>query len=155
MTSRRRGTYWATFSEGAVKTALPAGTVSRLFLLSTREAEVGREYEGYTVTRMIFNLFLLQQSDVESPASCGIILQNTDIALADIEPASDQFADWLWWEEFLPAQTSAHPMTIITRDIHSQRKARGADTDLYFYIVNRGTTTLEVHRSGRVLLKRA
>jgi len=155
MTTRRRGTFWATFSEGATATTVVSTAASRLFLLSTREAQVGRQYEGYTVTRMIFNLHLQQLTDVEEAVSCGIILQNADIAVASVEPAADQYADWLWWEEFLPGVSAVGNWNLITRDIRSQRKARGADTELWFYVTNRGGGSIVVHRSGRILCKRA
>ena len=65
MTTRRR-TYWMRFSEGAARVSLGANTVSRLFLASPREAETGREYEGYTVTRTIMNLHASASSGVKS-----------------------------------------------------------------------------------------
>jgi len=155
MTTRsRRGTYWATFSEGAVRTTIAAGVINRLFVLSTRQAQVGREYEQYTITRSLMNIHISAASS-NIVVSMGLIVQNADIALGTIEPASDQFADWLWWEEFVVTSDGAQPGALITRDIKSQRRARGGDTELYLIVVNRGAVNLLVHRSGRILLKRA
>ena len=142
------------YSEGAAFTSLAPGQSSRLFLASVRETEVGREYEGYTVTRTLMN-WSLHSASAPLVATCGMITEQEDIGLASVTPAGDPSADWMWFEEFL-APDSTDPALILHRDIRSQRKARGGDAALFLYVDNRSSvSTLEVHRAGRVLAKHA
>ena len=143
------------FSEGSGFTALGPSGVNRLSIPSVREVEVGREYEGYTITRCVFNLNLQSATTTPLVVSCGLITIQEDVAVGTITPSGDPSADWFWFEEFLAPGSDEDPVTH-HRDIRSQRKARGGDSDTYFYIVNRNAgSTVNVHRSGRMLVKRA
>jgi len=154
MTSRRRGTFWMEFSEGAVLLTLAFGGISRLLIPSLREGEVGREYEGYTVTRTIFNLFL-HSTGAEVVCTAGIIILPESVGASSVDPTAEPAADWLWREEFVAPASADEPLEI-HRDVGSQRKARGGETEQFFYVVNRsGVAGVELHRSGRTLVKRA
>ena len=156
MTTRgRRGTYWAHVSEGATPLVLSAGGVSRLLLLSLREAETQREYEGYTVTRMILSCGQDYASGTQRPITHGVIVLPESVSIGDIDPATEPHVDWLWNEEFMVGSNITETNAKFTRDIRSQRKARGGDSELYWIVVNRGGVNLNVHRSGRILLRRA
>ena len=156
MTTRRRGTFWMPFSEGAVPLAHAAGISSRLLIASIRETAHGREFEGYTVTRILFNMTITADAGNDNVVAAGIILLPSDVALANVGPADERLVDWMWQEEWQVGVINNFNQVRISRDIRSQRKARGGDTELYFYVENRdGANGLQVHRSGRVLVKRA
>ena len=155
MTSRRRGTYWAHVSEGAAILEMAAGAVSRLLLMSLRETEVGREYEGFTVTRVISNLYLFGQTSTDLVITSGLILHAENVAIGQIDPVAEPHTDWLLNEEHVVSQgVEGNPMTV-HRDLGSQRKARGGESELFWYLFNRSGAAIRVHRSARVLLKRA
>jgi len=146
------------FTEGATVLGMAAGAVSRLLLPSLREAEVGREYEGYTITRFLLSLFLNQTSGTGTTTSVvalGLITQQEDVAITAVDPAADPHADWMWWETFVVGSSINQPNARITRDIRSQRRARGGDSIVHLYAFNRGGETIDIHRSGRMLVKRA
>ena len=68
----RRKMYWMRFSEGSAFTVVAAANVSRLAIPSVRETEVGREYEGYTITRAIINV-TLRSATTMAVVTCGMI----------------------------------------------------------------------------------
>ncbi len=153
--SQRRSTFWMPFSEGNTQTIVGAGVVSRISIPSIRETEVGREYERYTVTRTLVSLSLRAMASTVVVA-VGIISLQEGVQVLTVTPAGDPSADWLWLEEFQVTTDSAGPSAQILRDLRGQRKARGGDSDLFFYVENRsGVNSLEVHRFGRCLVKRA
>ena len=154
--TQRRAVLWFPFSEGATPTTLAASTLNRLFLPSIRETEVGREYEGYTVTRIILRLTIFSDGGTEQVITCGIIAQQEDVAIASVSPVGDPTADWMWHEEFVLKNSGDLESMLITRDLGSQRRLRGAGTELYWYAENRDAAdAVKIHRSGRVLIKRA
>jgi len=142
-------------SSGAAQINLTATSTARLLIPSLREAEVGREYEGYTITRMLLNLSLLATTGDEQVVTAGLITHNEDINISQIDPATNPFADWMWHEEFVIANNNNAYHFNIQRDIRSQRKTRGAQSDTFLYLFNRGAVTILFHISGRVLCKRA
>jgi len=143
------------FSEGAARISLAANTVTRLILPSIREVEVGREYEGYTITRTIVNLHASASTGVIVIAN-GMLLQNESVAIGNVNPDAEPHVDWHWWEEFAVGANEGVLDQGIHRDISSQRRARGGETFLGWYIVNRDVTNaVNIHRSGHVLVKRA
>ncbi len=150
---QRRSTFWMPFSEGAAMFSLTSGLNSRLLIPSIRESEVGREYEGFTITRTILNLRMTLASGTDIVVTAGIIMENEDIDVDDVEPVDNPSADWIWHEEFIVP--SASESLEIHRDIGSMRKARGGEQSIFFYLHNRTATTVLVHRSGRMLIKRA
>ena len=140
-------------SEGASSLSLTSGLNSRLLILSIREAETGREYEGFTITRSILNINMRIASGNDVVVAFGIILQNEDIDVDDVEPIANPSADWLWHEEFVIP--SAMESIQVHRDIGSMRKSRGGENSIFFYAHNRSATTVLLHRGGRMLIKRA
>jgi len=153
MTTRRK-TYWMSFSEGSTVLSMAPGAVARLIIPSLREAEVGREFEGYTITRSILNLWCVSTGS-EAIITHGLMVHQEDVSAGQITPDLDPHADWLWQEDTVVPQSTDDSIRI-HRDIRSQRKARGGDSNYFWYIVNRsGVVTVEVHRSGRCLIKRA
>jgi len=160
MTSRRRrSTLWMPFSEGAATTDIAASATARLALPSIREAEVGREYEGYTVTRIVlgwYAAYATATAGVKEQYVCGIITHQEDIAVGQFDPVTAPSADWMWHEEFTGAVENASLDENQSRDLRSQRKVRGGDSEVFWYITNRSTSkVLRVHRRGRMLVKRA
>ena len=156
MTSRRRGMYWMPFSEGTTLLTMAANTSSRLFIASIRETEVGRTYEGFTVTRMVFNVTAFSDAGSGNVLSMGIILLPADVVLTSILPGPDKLVDWLWNEDHVVGIQNTDLTLKISRDIRSQRKARGGDSELWFYAENRDSVNaISLHRSGRALIKRA
>ncbi len=151
----RRGVLWLPFSEGAVVTTLAAGNTTRLDIGSIREAEVGREYEGYTVTRSLLTIKVANTSGGTNVWAAGLIVLQENVALATVTPAATPSADWLWHEEFVAANLFNDATSLVHRDLASQRKARGGDSILWLYITNRGASAVSIHRAGRVLIKRA
>jgi len=139
------------YSEGATVTNMAPGAVSRLLILSLREAEVGKEYEGFTVTRALSKIWL-NSTGAEAVVTAAMLVQHKDVTTGVVTPAVDPHADWLYHEEFVTNSSTQEPLTI-WRDIRSQRKARG-DMEVYMYLINRsGVITVEVHRSGSLLVK--
>jgi len=142
------------FSDGNSTLGLAAGGRTRLLIPSVRELSVGRSFEGYTVTRIIFNLKMISDVSALNVVKCGILTQNEDVLIGSVD-AGDTLSDWLWHEEFIVGQDDSAPERLISRDIRSQRKARGGQSELYFMLENLGGGALQVHRSGRCLVKRA
>jgi len=152
--ANRRQTYWMSFSEGATILSMGPTVTTRLLIPSLREAEVGREFEGYTVIRMLLKLWS-HSTGAEGVLSNGIMTHAEAIALGQLRPDLEPHADWMWQEDVV-SNASDEPPTVIERDIRTMRKSRGGENELFWYIRNRGAVvTVEVHRSGRVLCKRA
>ena len=151
--ANRRSMYWMSFSEGSSTTAVSAGGESRLLMPSIRESELGREFERYTVTRILFNLSLTSAT-ANLVVTAGIHIIQEDVPITAISPADDPHSDWLWKEEFIVTGQDAAGVSLVHRDIRSQRKAV-PDSEFYFVINNRSGATVDVHRSGRALIKRA
>jgi len=151
----RRGTFWVGFSEGVNLLTLSPGTVSRLLIPSLLEAEIGRELENYTVTRIILNLHL-HATGAEAVITAGVHVVHENVGVGVVKPAQDIHADWLWHEEFVAPPSADDQMAVISRDLRAQRKLNSREQELYFELNNRsGAVSVEVHRSGRVLVKRA
>jgi len=150
----RRQTYWMSFSEGATLLTQGPGIQTRLLIPSLRETEVGREYEGYTVIRVILKLWL-HSTGAEAVITSGIMTHAEGVALAQLNPANDPHVDWLWQEDTVVSASVDEPR-VVERDLRSMRKSRGGDNNLFWYVVNRsGVVSVELHRSGRALIKRA
>jgi len=150
MTSRRRGRFWLPFGTGATPDTIISGNVVRLFIPSVLESEVGRELERYTIVRLILSIYLKSTSG-NTVVTMGAIALQEDVLLTSIGPGNQPSADWLWHEEFLADAGNGGPYTLISRDIRSQRRQRGSDTDFYIYTHNRGANSVINHTSGRAL----
>jgi len=142
---------WSRFSTGAVEGSLPGASVTRLFMTSVIEGELNRDIEPYTVTRVIFILSFDAQTSVDI-VTCGILMQNELIPVTTETPVLAPHADWMYHEEFRVGTADSNPHQLIIRDVRGQRKVRGRDTELYFYLENRGATTVDYHLSGNALL---
>ena len=150
MAPRRRGRLWLPFTDGATVTVQTTGSVTRLFLDTVMEVELGRQMEGYTIERILLNMYLVANT-VAAVVTVGIALHQEDVALTSINPEADQVSDWLYLEEFVATVSNSQARQ--TRDIRSKRISRGRDTELYLYTVNRSSSsTVDVHMSGRVLV---
>ena len=151
-TSRRL--VWLPFSDGPSFTAVGTGVTNRLDVGSIREVEVGREYEGYTVTRIICTLSAIMTSGNNGVVTVGMMAQNENIGAVTVEPVGQPNADWMWHEEFRTETALVGPFcSNIHRDLRSQRKVRGGESLLGLWLTNRSGVTINVHRSGRVLIK--
>ena len=150
MTTRRRRV-WLPFSAGADPVVLVASGVDRIFVASITEAEVGRQYEHYTVERSIFNVSLFAPNT--SIVTMGILMVQEDVAIATITPVADPGAQWLWHEEFMSHNAVDPSAYNMRREVKSRRIARGNDSELYFIIENRAAgNTITYHVSGRILV---
>ena len=153
MTSPRMRRVWFPWSTGSAQVALAATSTLRVLLPSILEAEMGREYESYTVTRSIFRLNISADSGA-AVVTFGMIIQPEPLLLASSNPADDPERDWFYHEEFLVevAAESLDPANAIVRDIASQRKSKGMNTEMFLYVRNRGALGIQFHGSGRSLI---
>ena len=147
----RRPVNWVRFSSGDTINDLTGGAVQRLVILSLKENEIGRQLEGFTVTRSLLNLYL-KAATTPAIGMYGLVAQHKDVAIGSVNPQDDPHADWFYFEEF-PIDADEGNVTLFSRDIRSMRKVR-ADQELYLYLENRTSgATLENHQSGSILLK--
>ena len=151
MADRMRRT-WLPFTSGSAPIALPGSAVSRVLLPTILENVLGRLLQGYTVTRTIFSLELLGISSGRQVVSVGIIALNSQQAIGTLDPASQKEADWQYLEELVTSTDTGSATYRTVRDIAGQRKLRGRDQELYFYVYNKGAQSVEYHLSGRTLI---
>ena len=140
----------------------PATTVVATQILSSGNAEVviapsqaleiaqDRTIRDWTVARIIGNLQVY--SDGESSFFYGIRVANENETFAMIEPGADQTADWMWWGGMYTNSGDVYPRDAIGIDNRSQRKSKGMESELRFYIQNVGPNTGYFVLNTRVLL---
>ena len=147
---------WSPFSEGSGVIGLAVATNSRLDLLSLVETEVNRDIEEFTVTRIVGTLFFNGGVNSELVLTAAIRLQHEDIGLASVSPVGDPASRWLYHQDHVAmARTDSTSVDRINFDLRGQWKARGLDNTLWFMVENRSGQVINIHRTGRVLLKRA
>jgi len=149
---------WLPFRSGRV--AIAAATNVRFFMRSLIEGAMDRDLTQFTVTRMIFGFSCALDGNVASDImSLGIRFENENVAIGVVRPDNDSTAAWLYWEEVVAANDnvgSAAGVYVqrdrIFRDIATQRKTRGNDTELLFYVTNPGAVAGDLMLSGRALV---
>jgi len=141
---------WATFRTG--DTPIGALGVARVFVKSEIEQAVARDVADYTVTRVIGNIQVVNDSALPTIWVAGVITQNEGVAIGDVQPSADPSSDWLWHFSWIN-QASGYlgPDDGVRFDVGSQRKSRGRKPELYVMIVN-GSTAGDFFISGRALL---
>ncbi len=148
--------FWSPFSDGAAVIGLAAGATNALIIGSIIEAEVGKEFEGYTVTRIIGTLFFNGGVNSELLLTTAINVQQEDISVNAITPVNDPSADWLYHQDHVAmARTDSTHTDRVNIDLRGQRKARGMDSEIRWFVENRSGQVINIHRTGRVLIKRA
>ena len=152
--ARMRRTWLPLTTGSSTLTLGPVGS-ARILIRSLRQAEAGREFDQWTVTRSLLNLALRTQAG-DAVVTVGLIVLNENTSLSVMGPSSDPEADWFYHEEFLVRSGFDGSAMMITRDIGGMRKARGGDRELYLYLVNRDVVeTVEYSVSGRCLIMEA
>ena len=152
---------WIPWNTGADLQVVLAGAVTRFFIMSIAELAVNldRKVQEYTVARHIFEVTAASQVATAIVYSMGLIMLPRTVVIGSIDPANTPFSpDWLWWYQKVargsgPSVDSTIQESQITNvDIRAMRKATSQANELYFYIFNRGTVTLEYSAAGRTLL---
>ena len=127
------------------------GAVARVILMSALENALARELEAVTVTRLITRLSLSAASGT-AVVAVGVIVQNANVALGVVGPVTERESDWFYWEEFVTGGVTGEGRHI-TRDTAGQRRFRGQESEMYYYIENRSASTaVDFHVSGRALI---
>ena len=140
------------FTSGIVSDTVNASTTARFSIPSILEAETGREFEHFTVTRVLINWMGEMASDVSGIITFGIRFHNENEAATVVRPSENPSADWLYHEEFM-VKAGAAPLFNFTRDLGANRRARGSEQDLGIYVQNNHTTVALLHHlSGRALV---
>ena len=149
MADRKR--LWMPFRMG-VPTNLAVATVLRIDLTSIANATLGREVEGYTTQRAIFDVAMINTGSAVSQIAMGIINFPTNMFLGNSDPVTDPMADWQWWEEIMTESSGNTRMHYIHRDIATVRRSPGRERNLWMYIQNSGAQPCTVYAAGRILV---
>ncbi len=145
---------WMPFKSGSsAMTPIAAASVARLLLPSVLEAEMGRSYESYTVTRLLLKFYAINDSGPGNPWTLGVGIRSNSLALADENPSDDATSDWLFGPESIVVSvaSTAGEDTVARFDIRAQRKSLGMATETFLYIVNKGSAG-DFFASGRMLV---
>jgi len=132
-----------------VDASLVAGATLRVDVLSNLEAFLGRELRAWTVTRVVGTL---QVVGADSQYYYGLRVENENVALGVIDPEADATADWILHGSVWTQSTVYYPRDVITIDNRSQRKSRGEQSKLYFYVENASLVAGSVTLVGRALM---
>ena len=152
MTQGRMARRWLALSSGATPGSLSAASVTRFSIPSIIEAELGRELERYTVSRMILRVTLKLASAGDAVCTVGVITHNEVVALGQVTPASNPSADWTYLDEVMVGATT-DPYATLRVDVGGQRKSRGSEADTFIYIENRhASIAMTFHIFGRILV---
>ena len=146
---------WMPFRSGRV--AIAAATNLRFFMRTLIEQAMDRDLTQFTVTRMIFGFSCSLDGNVASDImSLGVRMENENVAVGVVRPDQDATAAWLYWEEVVANATGVTGQYLqrdrVIRDIATQRKTRGNDTELMFLVTNPGGVNGDMMLSGRALV---
>ena len=143
---------WLPFTQGATTSTLAGAGEFRVDIASLMAAEQGRDVDHYTVTRVIFNLFL-EGASAHPIVSVGIKSTHEDVTVGNITPDLDVQVDWVYHEEFAAGNPANAPREQIHRDVRGMRKVLGFEQNLFFHISNRDASIVLTHHvSGRCLV---
>ncbi len=146
---RNRKRTWMPFNTGVI--ALSGSNVVRVGIPSIAEIHLGREIQGYTTQRLIFNMTMRSDTTTPMQFTMGVINLNQNVVISSLDPGADPMSDWQYWE-MLRANESTKDFTWIHRDLNISRRSRGRDQDLFFYISNELSVAGSFHLAGRVLI---
>jgi len=150
MADRKR--MWMPWRLGTPVT-LTSGSVLRIAITSIADARLGRQVEGYTAQRAIFEYSLRALTTTPVEIILAIINLPTGSGISATLPGANPMMDWQWWEATLcPATTDRPTVRFMHRDIATVRKSPGRDRQYWFYMENVGTQSVEVWASGRSLV---
>ncbi len=116
----------------------------------TLESAQDRTMREWTVARIIGTLQV--GSSVETSWFYGIRVANENEGFGTIDPAAQQTADWMWWGGIYQGTGTYVPRDAIAIDNRSQRKSRGMESVLRFYITNAGPDVGSFVLNTRTLL---
>ncbi len=155
MTTRNRmKRQWLHFNSGADPIALGTGSQVRVLIRSLAEIDLARSLDNWTVTRVIFNLYLVATGGVvRATVQTGLIVLNENIGLSTIGPIANPHNDWFYHEGFVIDADLQMRAGNIERDVAGRRRASGLERGLFYYIENRSaTSTVNFSISGRALI---
>ncbi len=119
-------------------TTQATGTVNILDLMSGWRAE-GLPFSDATVLRTQGSIMASHAGLVGAGLrlTCGLIIGNRDdVAVTNVDPFADPFADW-WWFDFLYAAATAEGFRVRELfDIRSMRKIKSREETMYFIADN-------------------
>ena len=119
------------------------------------QAAQDRTIREWTVTRVVGDMQLAVVSGDEAQAYIGIRVANENEVFDNIGPATEQTADWMYWQGVHVDSNVAfgdHRRHDIKIDNRSQRKSRGMESVLILYVYNVGPDPVYMWWSGRTLL---
>jgi len=112
-----------------------------------------RIIRDWTVTRVVGNMQLrVVNATDEATVYVGIRVANENEVAGNITPATEQTADWMYWQGINVSNYGSHEPVQINIDNRSQRKSRGMESVLVLYTYNAGPDTVYMWWSGRTLL---
>jgi len=117
---------------------------------ATLEAAQDRTIREWTVARIIGSLQVVTGGN--SSVFYGIRVANTNEVFGSIDPGAQQTADWMWWGGVYTGLGGYSPSDEIKIDNRSQRKSKGMESELRFYILNAGPSTAYFVLNTRTLL---
>ena len=135
-----------------VSTALAATARAEVVIApsQTLEAAQDRTIREWTVARIIGSLQVTTASN--SSLFYGIRVANENEVFGSIDPGAQQTADWMWWGGIYTSEALYLPRDEIKIDNRSQRKSKGMESELRFYILNAGPSTAAFVLNTRTLL---
>ena len=112
-----------------------------------------RIIRDWTVTRVLGRMQLDVGVGLSAAVYVGIRVANENEVAGNLNPGSDQTADWMYWTGATVSRgaTPNYPITLEI-DNRSQRKSRGMESVLVLYTFNAGPDTVYMTWSGRTLL---
>jgi len=144
---------WLPFRQG-VWVSLAGLGVARVDITSIMESRLGRQLEGYTTERLIFNAAIQHDgTGTRGQTIMGVINLPADTTISNVTPLGDPAADWQYWEEiFYTVHNVAQNVIDVRRDISISRRSPGRDRILWFYIEHSGVAGGFINVSGRCLI---
>ena len=139
---------WFLFRSSLV--ALGVNADARVDILTIVNASQAREVRQYTVTRILVAFSGTVDSGDDTFFTVGVRFENENVAVGTVT-LLDLTADWLYNEEIAVNAAAFVQRDRVFRDIRAQRKSRGSDMDLFFY-VRGGLVAGDFNVSGRVLV---
>ena len=143
---------WFQFSTGANEVQIAGNSILVIDVAGLAEVAADREFEAYTVKRLIFQTTLFASAS-QMIITYGLNIDNENVSGATIDPASSTQADWLYWEEVMIG-TSTLPLWAMYRDVSTLRKLHGLESVLRLKVSNRDLNdAVTCHAAGRVLVQ--
>ena len=141
---------WMPFTSGPLVQPLVAGTNIEYVIPSIVSTEQAKEYDGYTVIRVVGALTFYAVSTMV--VTYGLIMKNELLGVGVQNPEDAPLSQWLWFGEALVG-ASVEFVTRISYDVHAQRKLNALEWSLFLQVSNRDlATTVNMNINGRALV---